>query len=407
MNGLSKGYGYEVGDSNYEHLRDRWVAVFIDGWRLIHPLWAYKSVISYKYGKWVPETDIKDQLKLADVTDEYGVIRHDFNEYYFLVDPSELITVCYPDKEKWQLVSSYMSFKRWTEIPHLQKRYHMDGFKLTSQFKSVLTATKGVASLHIKQPSNDDIEYQLAYDFCYSFGSSRPEIDEPIILRKYVLMSRDSQDKRWNFELRMPISGKYRITVYGGPSTQVKLPWICDVGIMCDESNKSVKPYPFTPSIGYGPVDMTTRLGLTEPSHPNGVLFVKPRQTIHITFKLTKTISVKVDIVGDGISEKEKEKWVQSTINNQSVLQILDVVVTLLKEGEYAVKISTKPRDLKVPYRNTCNYYVSTDPPRSSGDIVKDKCYKVSVMPQLPQFWLYSIGIQCNNSNTFFYFIVR
>lgn len=55
IKGLSKGFGYDVGVTEVNHLKDKWNAVYIDGWRLIHPLLAFKTVISYKRGKWVPD----------------------------------------------------------------------------------------------------------------------------------------------------------------------------------------------------------------------------------------------------------------------------------------------------------------------------------------------------------------
>lgn len=379
INGLSKGFGYNVGDTESAHLRDRWNAVYVDGWRLIHPLWAFKNVISYKRGKWVP-AKTNDKLELTDVkpTENIADVPHDFNEYYFIVDPSELINVCLPDNDQWQMCLPKMSLNKWINRPYLMKRYHMDGFKIPNEFKSTLKSKNGVCGLVINSPQSNDTEYQLAYDFFFNYAEWSSESDEVIYLKKFVLLSRDSERKSWSIEARMPIAGVYRITVYGGATTKTVLPWICDVAVKCPKSYKNIKPYPDTPPLGFGPMDMTERAGLTQPSHTNGMLFVKPRQTYHITFKLQHGIQAKATMIGKGVEENEMEKWVTCTINNQSMLHILDVMVQLQIEGEYALKIYAKDKNRPQDrWENVCNYYLSTDPPRANGSEVKDKGYKV------------------------------
>lgn len=266
-------------------------------------------------------------------------------------------------------------------MPYLMKRYHMEGFKIASDFKSTLKSKKGVCGLVVNAPTAKDIEYQLAYDFFFNFTERKSDVDEAIHLNRYVLLSRDCSKKKWAIEARMPIAGLYRITVYGGPSTKTKLPLICDVAVKCKKASKDIRPYPDCPRLGFGPVHMTETAGLTQPSHPNGMLFLKPRQTYHITFRLQQAVTVKARIIGEGVKENEMDKWVTSTINNQSTLRILDVAVRLQDEGEYALKIYSKPKDasMKAAWENVCNYYMSTDPPRENGVEVKDKGYKVIV----------------------------
>ena len=129
INGISKGSGYQAGDRNVSHLRDRWNAVYIDGWRLIHPLWAYKAIIGFKKGKWTISDNTADEVtrRKNEIKDEK--VLHDFNEYYFLVEPKELVTVCLPDKPKWQICKPVMTLDKWLDLPYFQKRYHMEGFR--------------------------------------------------------------------------------------------------------------------------------------------------------------------------------------------------------------------------------------------------------------------------------------
>ena len=363
--------------------------MYIDGWRLIHPLWAFKNIISYKRGKWAPDQEL-EKVKIEDIDDEQEkVVQHDFNEYYFLVDPSELINVCLPDDEKWQMVTPKMSKEKWINIPFLMKRYHMEKFKITSEFKSTIKSKNGVCGLVVHAPAGKGIDFQLAYDLFFNYADQKVEVDDPIHLNRFVMLARDCSKNNWSLEARMPVAGVYRITVYGGPSTNTQLPWICDVAVKCNKTYKKIKPYPDCPKLGFGPMYMTERAGLTQPSHPNGMLFLKPRSTYHITFKLKHSIKVKARMIGEGVKDSEMEKWVTTTINNQSSLSILDVVVQLLHEGEYSLKIYSKPaaERSKSTWENICNYYLSTDPPRANGAEIKDKGFKVHCI----YFCLYTV----------------
>ena len=103
--------------------------MYIDGWRLIHPLWAYKAIIGFKRGKWTITEEKLDKRTQEQNAIKDEQILHDFNEYYFLVEPKELVSVCLPDKPKWQMCTPAMTLEKWLDLPYFQKRYHMEGFR--------------------------------------------------------------------------------------------------------------------------------------------------------------------------------------------------------------------------------------------------------------------------------------
>ena len=127
INGISKGSGYEAGEKEVSHLRDRWNAVYVEGWRLLHPLWAYKAIIGFKRGKWTLSEDTIRQKLHNEAKDEKNL--HDFNEYYFLVEPKEFVSVCLPDKPKWQMSTPVITLEKWLDIPYFQKRFYKEGFR--------------------------------------------------------------------------------------------------------------------------------------------------------------------------------------------------------------------------------------------------------------------------------------
>ena len=252
-------------------------------------------------------------------------------------------------------------------------------FRFISELKSQLIPHNGLCGLAIKAPTDENTEYQLSYDFFFNHALAKPRVDDIIYLKRYVLMSHDHKDKRWSFETRMPVAGTYRLTIYGGQSQKAILPWICDIGVYCPDTETNMKPYPDSPLIGFGPVSITEEAGLTEPSHTNGALFVKPRQVFHITFKLKRTIEAKATLVGAKVQEKQLGQWITCTVNNPSTVHVLDVMVKLLQEGEYALKLFTRPKNTNKKWRNVCNYYLSTDKQREMGITVNERGYKVKM----------------------------
>jgi hypothetical protein len=226
------------------------------------------------------------------------------------------------------------------------------------------------------------VDYQLAYDFFFNYANGKADTEHVFYLDKYVIVAKDCEKKVWILEARLPVAGLYRITVYGGLSTEAKLPWICDVAIKCKKPAKNIKPYPGCTKLGFGPVPMTTKAGLFQPSHPNGILFLKSQETYHITFKIQQKVCAMVKLISDEVDISETAKWTSITTNQQGSSLILDVVIKLQREGEYAMEIFVKKNDGQdiESWENVCNYYLSTDPPRRHGMEVKDKGYKVKTV---------------------------
>ncbi|KAH3840510.1 hypothetical protein DPMN_113960 [Dreissena polymorpha] len=390
INGISKGFGYNVGDKKVAHLRDRWAAVYIDGWRLVHPLWSYKTITTYKSGHWNPDCKLSNGISDTASDDGTNGAKHEFNEFYFLTDPQELINMCFPDDDQWQLIDNKLNIDSWTRAPLVMKRFSTEGFKNSAEFKSTLESENGVCCLVVQPPRAQSIEFQLSHDFSFNYLIDKTESEETIFLEKYLIIARDVEENKWLIEARMPIAGLYRITIYGGSCTSQKLPWICDVGIMCLDPTSGIKPYPDIPEIGYGPMPITEKYALLNPSHPNGMLFVKTKQTQHITFHINKRVTAKVNLIGKGVHKRELEKWAKCTVNIQGRHLMLDIMVRLFKEGEYALKVFLDPdgkgeeesadtiEDKGKLWVNVVNYYLSTDSPRDNGLLVKDTGFKTA-----------------------------
>lgn len=378
-----------MGDKEVAHLRDRWAAVYIDGWRLIHPLWCYKTITQYKKGRWVPDCDLSNGIGDTTSDDDTNGTKHEFNEFYFLTDPQELIKMCFPDDEKWQLIDNKLDIDSWIKAPLIMKRFSTEGFKNSAEFKSTLESENGVCGLVVQPPRGQSIEIQLSHEYFFNYLIGKTDSEETVFLDKYLIIARDVEENKWLIEARMPVAGLYRITIYGGPCTSAKLPWICDVGIMCPEPPIGIKPYPDIPEIGYGPMPITEKYGLLQPSHPNGLLFVKTKQTQHITFHIHERVTAKVILIGKGVHKRELKTWTNCTLNIQGRHLILDLMVRLLKEGEYALKLYLDPdgkgeeesderrKDKSRNWVNVVNYYLSSDSPRENGVLVKDSGFKV------------------------------
>jgi hypothetical protein len=105
--GYAKGIGYRPG-SGFSDTNHAWNAAMIDGeWKLFDVTWASG------YGKGV-------NGKLVTV--------HEFNDYWFNVNPNEAIFTHLPEDEAWQLNNPKITKYQFERLPNVSSQYFRLGF---------------------------------------------------------------------------------------------------------------------------------------------------------------------------------------------------------------------------------------------------------------------------------------
>ena len=137
INGYSKGYDYEVGESVDGKTNHAWNAVKIDGkWHLLDATWG------------------------SGYLNENGEFVREFDEHYFLTPPQEYIYGHLPENQKWQLLDRSISSQEYKELAYLQPPFFQSGLSIISHPKSVIE-TENRVTISLSAPDNALLLAQL------------------------------------------------------------------------------------------------------------------------------------------------------------------------------------------------------------------------------------------------------
>ncbi|MBN2864135.1 MAG: hypothetical protein JXN62_13290 [Bacteroidales bacterium] len=117
VTGYAKGIGYRAG-SVFQDSNHAWNVAQIDGeWKLFDVTWASG------FGKGV-------NGKLVSV--------HEFNDYWFDVNPNEAIFSHFPEDDRWQMNNPKITKYQFERLPNLSSHYFKLGFNGDQCFRAVL-----------------------------------------------------------------------------------------------------------------------------------------------------------------------------------------------------------------------------------------------------------------------------
>jgi hypothetical protein len=112
VTGFSRGFGYQPGQSVTDNTH-AWIAACVNRqWCLLDPTWGSGHV------------------------DEKGAFVRQFNEYYFLVPPAELILSHFPEDAKFQLLPAPVTLKAFEEFVYLAPAFFRMDLRLDSPLKA-------------------------------------------------------------------------------------------------------------------------------------------------------------------------------------------------------------------------------------------------------------------------------
>ncbi|XP_062607663.1 lim and transglutaminase domain protein ltd-1-like [Saccostrea cucullata] len=347
IRGLSKGQNYEVGDRNVDNLNSSWTAVYVArGWHFVFPSWAFSAVVGHSKGTW---TLVETQGKGAREKEEKSsglTIRHK-DDYYFLTDAEEFIYRCFPNDSKWQLLTRPFTKKKFIEIAYCRPDYFKNHYKITTPTKCIYTSVGGVCDIGIKKLDKEECSYK--YMLYFNHEESKTTLSSEIQLERYVAIFNEGHAMR--FRIRFPSEGIYKMEIYGDGS------WLCEFRLECDEDVNDVKPFPCNPESGFGPNSLTKEAGLQAQSHTTGFINTKKTKNVNMKFKMIKNVLVQAILIHNNMEKETLNKHVNHRIKGQE----LDINVDLPKKGEYALQINTKDKDSDGPFKNVCNYLLTSE----------------------------------------------
>ncbi|XP_052099056.1 hillarin-like [Mytilus californianus] len=350
IKGISKSMGYNVGDKDLSKLRTKWNAVYIkDSWRLIHPLWACKSVIGKAdYTSWTAFSENEEE------TVEGWTVQK-INDFFFLTDPLDFIHFCFPDDPGWQLLANQFTLNRYIQLPFVQEAYFRMGFRLLTQHSCILKSMNGQIEVVIRIPEKEKV--QMNFELLYSKKNVTNIEGDRYKLDRFVIMSNDG--KRYSFLVRFPHEGIYKFSVFGGGLRHSVIPWLADFQLKCDKTRLNAQPIPVAPWIGFGVTYAFDDCGLANPTERNGVLYMKVFHDTVLSFDVTRPIQIEMKLKHNTLKQRELEHritWKKSPSR-------FDVFVKIPQAGDYVIRIFIRDKGSRGKYRNCINYLITTDEP--------------------------------------------
>ncbi|XP_021375601.1 hillarin-like [Mizuhopecten yessoensis] len=356
IEGVAKSAGYEVGDSQnvVSKQYNRWNGVYVDGeWRLVFPLWAFAAVSGHSTGKYTLVESKGGAAREKEVQSS-GVNVAQFNQYFFLPDPDEFVTVAMANNPKWQFLHDVYDIKKISDIANLRPYYFNGDVKLFTDNKACLHSKQGEISIGFKI-TNPTWSGVLSYLLFYNDHESVNPLPKDLQLERYVMMERRSS--MWIFHARCPCVGMYKLSINCGQHDGA-LFRICSFKLICNEVNDRNQPLPCqVGTAGWGPSKDTSKAGLTSPSQTKGIVHTSGRRDIYFIFSVINDVTVRTELVQNGSTSEDLRACVSQDIDVEKKLR---VAVKVPGAGEYALRIHTT--DLKTTEEtNACNYLISSD----------------------------------------------
>lgn len=192
----------------------------------------------------------------------------------------------------------------------------------------------------------------MNYELYFNHKESGKEISSTLQLNNYVLL--DRSNSKWNFVVRFPEAGVYKLQIIGGRGYETEL---CAFRIDCDQPQVDCKPLPFNPGkIGYGPSIDTELAGIKAVTHMEGVVKMFVRKRTEFTFNLTRQVTVKTKLIHSTISSTELEQYCVQIQQNR----LLNVMVTMPEGGEFALAMYAQQANTG-DFQNVCNYLLTSN----------------------------------------------
>ncbi len=174
VEGFAKGYGYRVG-SDFEGANHAWNEVELDGeWYFLDCTWG------------------------AGRPNEQNMFIREFEDYYFLTPPEELVYTHLPGNPEQQHLESPVSSQEFIEMAYLWPAYFKYGLEMGNHQESIIQTD---STLYLTLFAPDSILLMA------DLRKGQQELDQ-----SYVFIQRDTT--RFDIHMVCPLTGEYILRLY-------------------------------------------------------------------------------------------------------------------------------------------------------------------------------------------------
>lgn len=332
LTGFAKGLDYRPGDkfkgTEYNH---SWNAVYIDeNWYLVDSHWATRYLISEKN---MPENLV-----------------YEYDDFYFLTDPEQLIYSHWAQKAEWQLLSHPLTLQEFEELPLVKSYFFKCGMFFISHQKGVVQTRRGNISITVGFVKPTNFTYKIV------MAENGDEMYQGCKLKSYCLQ--ETRNNQASFTIRSPKAGSFYLTVFaqlltGDIGVKNVFTAAAEYKVVADQRAGDAVALPNCSDSNWGPGVPVDQLGLI-PSHKDAVI---PTSDGHVTLEFVKTRPTYIlcKLRRPNMKDEELERCITEADQGDKVI----VKVTLPASGEYGLEIyGNDPAKDGDTYTHICQYFV-------------------------------------------------
>lgn len=337
INGMTKSAIYELGgEVSRENMASQWNGVYLDGeWRLVDCFWASVCVEERNS---IDRLEVTKKKNLKRVS-ENGEGPVPFNDFYFLVDPQQLLWTHLADDPSWQLVQSPITEKGFEERVYIREQFHLLEMEIGNKCENCILHTEGdPVEIVFKLPKSKG----RFYKFAYSLSQSRTQVssdgsEKPVdlLLERFVFF--EHTDGQIKFTIKLPLTGMFQMDIFAvdvKKSKAYKL--LCTYLIQCDEKLDNILPFPDCPDLGWGVTPHAEDAGICLRNRADcGGRITTKSGDMELIFEVTGIPFLAVALKNVLINEALLSKYILARRDREKYI----VKVRLPREGEYALKI--------------------------------------------------------------------
>ncbi|XP_067666575.1 uncharacterized protein [Haliotis asinina] len=364
IRGHCKPDGYEVDGEMCS--RGDWTSVNLNGaWRLIHPLWSITHTTA-------EASRVKDEIVIED-----SKLEHEFDDYYFLTNPDELITSCVPDNPKWQLLKKPVPSGRFQLMPYFTRHFFKLGLSMSRDKDGILKTTHGKSRVDIDFPMGN--QPQLYYHIAEKTVPPADDTEPSVVmdtdsLRKCVFMFKI--ESTYSFRLCFKKGGVYIFRIYGGHVKHVdrevhRASLLCQLQVHCEEPDPSWQPTPLSPAIGWGQSELGVKMGVIPISHKGGIAYTNEHRKANFMFKVAPSSELQANL----ISSKTNNPLSALDFVYKDNKAVLSVV--LPSDEGLCLRVNARAKNESgKDFVNVCNFIVKVQPVPLKKERARDRRLK-------------------------------
>ncbi|ESO90318.1 hypothetical protein LOTGIDRAFT_218011 [Lottia gigantea] len=337
LTGFAKGLDYRPGDkfkgSEYNH---SWNAILIDGqWYLIDSHWATRYLVSEKNN---PENLV-----------------YEYDDFYFLTDPEQLIYSHWAHKSDWQLLSRPISLQDFENLPLVKSYFFKCGMFFISHHNGVVQTKQGRVALTLGFSKPTNFTYKIV------FSDTNDEMYQGQKLKSYALQHQ-GKNQTTTFIFRAPKSGQFYFTIFaqlltGELGVKNVFTASAEYKVIVDKPASDAVALPNCSDSSWGAGIAVDQIGLV--ANPTNGVLTTSNGKVNLEFKKTRPAFILAKLRKNGMREEDLEKH----ISEQDLGDRIIVSAELPKEGEYGIEIyGNDPAKDGDTYTHVAQYYVHSAP---------------------------------------------